>query len=90
MHVACCIGNLCAKVFSKFTIDQAKKRELLSASVSAGVSVRPTHRHRHPTPPHPTPPHLTPEATLIPPTRPAPPRHLSLHCQAPPHTQHIA
>ncbi|KAE8216201.1 hypothetical protein CF327_g645 [Tilletia walkeri] len=39
VHVACCIGNLVAKLFKSFDRSQAKMRELLAAASAAGVAV---------------------------------------------------
>ncbi|CAD6891444.1 unnamed protein product [Tilletia controversa] len=39
VHVACCIGNLVAKLFQSFDRSQAKMRELLAAASAAGVAV---------------------------------------------------
>ena len=39
VHVACCIGNIIAYMFPKYGRNEAKKREILSASAAAGVSV---------------------------------------------------
>ncbi|OCH88114.1 Cl-channel protein [Obba rivulosa] len=39
VHVACCIGNLVASLFSKFTRSHGKMREVLTASSAAGVAV---------------------------------------------------
>ncbi|KAL9939267.1 hypothetical protein V8E36_002080 [Tilletia maclaganii] len=39
VHVACCIGNLVAKLFKSFDQSQAKMRELLAAASAAGVAV---------------------------------------------------
>lgn len=39
VHLACCIGNIFSYVFPKYGLNEAKKREILSASAAAGVSV---------------------------------------------------
>ncbi|PIK48248.1 putative H(+)/Cl(-) exchange transporter 3 [Apostichopus japonicus] len=39
VHVACCCGNLFAYLFPKYHLNEAKKREILSAASAAGVSV---------------------------------------------------
>eukprot|EP00842_Homolaphlyctis_polyrhiza_P005361 jgi/Hompol1/5826/HPOL_002376-RA len=39
VHVACCVGNIVPSFFQKYRINEAKKRELLSAACAAGVSV---------------------------------------------------
>jgi chloride channel 3/4/5 len=39
VHVACCLGNLIPNIFRKYKKNEAKKREILSASSAAGVSV---------------------------------------------------
>lgn len=39
VHVACCIGNIFSRIFEKFRLNEVKKREILSASCAAGVSV---------------------------------------------------
>ncbi|CAB4001481.1 H(+) Cl(-) exchange transporter 3 [Paramuricea clavata] len=39
VHVACCCGNVFAKLFPKYRKNEAKKREVLSAASAAGVSV---------------------------------------------------
>lgn len=39
VHVACCIGNVLAYLFPKYGRNEAKKREILSASAAVGVSV---------------------------------------------------
>ena len=39
MHVSCCIGNCMVRLFPKFSKNEAKKREVLSAAAAAGVSV---------------------------------------------------
>ncbi|EMD33680.1 hypothetical protein CERSUDRAFT_67832 [Gelatoporia subvermispora B] len=39
VHVACCIGNLVAGLFSKFSRSHGKMREILTASSAAGVAV---------------------------------------------------
>uniref|UniRef100_A0AC35U3H2 Chloride channel protein n=1 Tax=Rhabditophanes sp. KR3021 TaxID=114890 RepID=A0AC35U3H2_9BILA len=39
VHLACCIGNIFTYLFPKYGMNEAKKREILSASAAAGVSV---------------------------------------------------
>jgi chloride channel 3/4/5 len=39
VHIACCCGNVLARKFPKYARDEVKKREILSASAAAGVSV---------------------------------------------------
>lgn len=39
VHVACCCGNIFARLFPKYGRNEAKKREVLSAAAAAGVSV---------------------------------------------------
>ena len=39
VHVACCLGNILSYFFPKYRKNEAKKREVLSASAAAGVSV---------------------------------------------------
>uniref|UniRef100_A0A7S1J315 Chloride channel protein n=1 Tax=Eutreptiella gymnastica TaxID=73025 RepID=A0A7S1J315_9EUGL len=39
VHVASCVGNMVSRWFHKFRLHENKKRELLSASTAAGVSV---------------------------------------------------
>ncbi|KAJ1969589.1 glycerol ethanol, ferric requiring protein, partial [Dimargaris verticillata] len=39
VHMACCIGNVLARPFSKFRYNRAKQREVLSAASAAGVAV---------------------------------------------------
>lgn len=39
VHLACCIGNIFSYLFPKYGMNEAKKREILSASAAAGVSV---------------------------------------------------
>lgn len=39
VHVACCIGNIISYLFPKYGRNEAKKREILSASAAAGVAV---------------------------------------------------
>ncbi|KAJ1504952.1 glycerol ethanol, ferric requiring protein, partial [Coelomomyces lativittatus] len=38
VHVACCVGNIFPRIFTKYAKNEAKKREILSAAVAAGVS----------------------------------------------------
>ncbi|XP_040822174.1 H(+)/Cl(-) exchange transporter 3 isoform X5 [Ochotona curzoniae] len=39
VHVACCCGNIFSYLFPKYSTNEAKKREVLSAASAAGVSV---------------------------------------------------
>lgn len=39
VHVGVCCADLCSKLSQKYNLNQAKKRELLSAAAAAGVSV---------------------------------------------------
>ncbi|KAI3366165.1 hypothetical protein L3Q82_009992, partial [Scortum barcoo] len=39
VHVACCCGNLFCSLFSKYSKNEGKRREVLSAAAAAGVSV---------------------------------------------------
>ncbi|KAI8320201.1 hypothetical protein GQ54DRAFT_298829 [Martensiomyces pterosporus] len=39
VHIACCCGNVFARVFKKIRRNEAKRRELLSAASAAGISV---------------------------------------------------
>ncbi|KAL4656877.1 H(+)/Cl(-) exchange transporter 4-like [Arapaima gigas] len=39
VHVACCCGNLFSSLFSKYSKNEGKRREVLSAAAAAGVSV---------------------------------------------------
>ncbi|KAJ1911354.1 glycerol ethanol, ferric requiring protein [Tieghemiomyces parasiticus] len=39
VHVACCIGNVVSRMFTKFRYNRAKQREILSAASAAGVAV---------------------------------------------------
>ncbi|KZT10858.1 uncharacterized protein LAESUDRAFT_721246 [Laetiporus sulphureus 93-53] len=39
VHMACCIGNLVAGLFSRYSRNQGKMREILTASSAAGVAV---------------------------------------------------
>lgn len=39
VHITCCIGNIISHFFPKYARNDAKKREILSASSAAGVSV---------------------------------------------------
>lgn len=38
-HIACCIGNVCCRIFSKYNHNDGKRREVLSAAAAAGVAV---------------------------------------------------
>ncbi|KAJ3165799.1 hypothetical protein HK101_000169 [Irineochytrium annulatum] len=39
VHISCCLGNILPRVFKKYANNEAKKREILSASSAAGISV---------------------------------------------------
>lgn len=39
VHVACCVGNVVARLFSRFSRSQGKMREILTAASAAGVAV---------------------------------------------------
>ncbi|CAG8699221.1 15570_t:CDS:2, partial [Racocetra fulgida] len=39
VHIACCIGNILSRMFNKYNKNEGKRREILSASAAAGVSV---------------------------------------------------
>ena len=39
VHIATCVGNISCRLFSKFHHNDAKRREVLSASAAAGVAV---------------------------------------------------
>ncbi|XP_041076675.1 H(+)/Cl(-) exchange transporter 5 isoform X3 [Polyodon spathula] len=39
VHVACCCGNILCHLFTKYSKNEAKRREVLSAAAAAGVSV---------------------------------------------------
>ncbi|ETE69384.1 H(+)/Cl(-) exchange transporter 4, partial [Ophiophagus hannah] len=39
VHVACCCGNCFSSLFSKYSKNEGKRREVLSAAAAAGVSV---------------------------------------------------
>ncbi|KAI8901888.1 chloride channel [Globomyces pollinis-pini] len=39
IHLACCVGNLFQNILPKYRENEARKREILSASVAAGVAV---------------------------------------------------
>ncbi|KAF3938244.1 hypothetical protein ABW19_dt0205159 [Dactylella cylindrospora] len=39
VHIATCIGNVCCRLFPKYNYNDAKRREVLSASAAAGVAV---------------------------------------------------
>lgn len=37
VHIACCVGNLTTRLFPKYDLNEAKRREILSAACAAGV-----------------------------------------------------
>jgi len=39
VHIACCIGNILTKYFSRYKKNEARKREIYSAACAAGISV---------------------------------------------------
>ena len=39
MHIATCVGNVAARVFPKYSSNDGKRREALSASAASGVAV---------------------------------------------------
>ncbi|KAI8911641.1 chloride channel [Gorgonomyces haynaldii] len=39
VHISCAIGNVTSRLFSKYKTNEARRREILSASCAAGVSV---------------------------------------------------
>lgn len=39
VHVATCIGNIACRLFSKYSLNDGKRREVLSASAASGVAV---------------------------------------------------
>ncbi|KAL9106832.1 MAG: hypothetical protein Q9227_008165 [Pyrenula ochraceoflavens] len=39
VHIATCIGNICCRLFSKYSHNDGKRREVLSASAASGVGV---------------------------------------------------
>lgn len=39
VHIGTCVGNICSRLFAKYRTNDAKKREVLSASASSGVAV---------------------------------------------------
>lgn len=39
VHIACSIGNITTRIFKKYSTNDAKRREIMSASCAAGVSV---------------------------------------------------
>lgn len=39
VHVATCIGNIACRMFSKYNLNDGKRREVLSASAASGVAV---------------------------------------------------
>ena len=39
VHISACVGNLVSSYFEKYSTNEAKKREILSASVASGLSV---------------------------------------------------
>ena len=39
VHIGACVGNICCRLFSKYNHNDGKRRELLSAGASGGLSV---------------------------------------------------
>ncbi|KKK13997.1 hypothetical protein ARAM_006908 [Aspergillus rambellii] len=39
VHIATCVGNICCRMFSKYNLNDGKRREVLSASAASGVAV---------------------------------------------------
>jgi chloride channel 3/4/5 len=39
VHIATCIGNIACRIFSKYSDNDGKRREILSASAASGVAV---------------------------------------------------
>ncbi|EXJ90763.1 chloride channel, other eukaryote [Capronia coronata CBS 617.96] len=39
VHIATCVGNIACRLFSKYDLNDAKRREVLSASAASGVAV---------------------------------------------------
>jgi len=39
VHIATCVGNIACRLFSKYNHNDAKRREVLSASAASGVGV---------------------------------------------------
>ncbi|KAK5240346.1 H(+)/Cl(-) exchange transporter 5, partial [Exophiala xenobiotica] len=39
VHIATCVGNIACRWFSKYNLNDGKRREVLSASAAAGVAV---------------------------------------------------
>ncbi|KIW62760.1 hypothetical protein PV04_10895 [Phialophora macrospora] len=39
VHIAACVGNIACRFFSKYNLNDGKRREVLSASAAAGVAV---------------------------------------------------
>ncbi|OAL20925.1 hypothetical protein AYO20_11452 [Fonsecaea nubica] len=39
VHIATCVGNIACRLFSKYNLNDGKRREVLSASAAAGVAV---------------------------------------------------
>ncbi|ODV92340.1 hypothetical protein CANCADRAFT_30518 [Tortispora caseinolytica NRRL Y-17796] len=39
VHIAACVGNICTRLFSKYDMNDGKRREIISAATSAGVAL---------------------------------------------------
>ncbi len=39
VHMSCAIGNITTRLFQKYSLNDAKRREIMSAACAAGVSV---------------------------------------------------
>lgn len=36
LHISCCVGNVVSRMFEKYSKNEGKRREVLSASAAAG------------------------------------------------------
>lgn len=39
VHIGACVGNICCRLFSKYNLNDGKRREVISASAASGVAV---------------------------------------------------
>lgn len=39
VHIGTCVGNICCRMFSKYNLNDGKRREVLSAAAASGVAV---------------------------------------------------
>lgn len=39
VHIGACVGNICCRIFSKYNLNDGKRREVISASAASGVAV---------------------------------------------------